>query len=453
MKTINYVSLLVCLFIFVTCNRAIDPINKIPTKIWDKTLGGSGGEYITSMVATSDGGYVMLGTSNSNTSGDKTQESKGGQGDYWIVKINSLGQKVWDKTFGSEGFEYTGKIIATSNGGFVILGSSNFGISGDKTEANKGKFWDIWLIKVNSNGQKVWDKTLGGDNIDNATSIIATLDGGFIVTGYSASDISGDKTELHRGDFDYWVVKINGNGQKLWDKTFGGSGEDRDPYIASTMDGGFILAGTSRSPIGGDKTEGNKNSSTDFWLVKIDGAGQKIWDKTLGGDKSENVSSIISDTEGNFIINGHSDSDISGDKSESNKGYFDFWVVKINGKGQKIWDKSFGGNSADFGTSITQTSDKGFIIAGTSSSNKSGDKTEESDKDIPDFWVIKIDNSGNKVWDKTLGGDKYSQCNQVIINPDGSLVLAGSTNAGISRDKSEPSKGSTDCWLVKLGFQ
>jgi hypothetical protein len=453
MKTINYVYLLICLFIFVTCNRTIDPINKTPIKIWDKTLGGTEGEYITSIVATSDGGYVMLGTSNSNTSGDKTQESKGGQGDYWIVKINSVGQKVWDKTFGGNEFEYTSKIIATSDGGFVILGSSNSGNSGDKTEVNKGKFWDYWVVKINSNGQKVWDKTLGGSNIDNATSIIATSDGGFIVTGYSNSDITGDKSELHRGDFDYWVVKISGNGQRLWDKTFGGKGADRDPFIASTIDGGYILAGISDSAIGGDKTENNKNSSTDFWLVKIDGMGQKIWDKTLGGDKSEYVSSIISDNEGNIIVNGYSDSGVSGDKSETNKGNLDFWVVKINEKGQKIWDKSLGGDNLDFGNSITQTSDKGFIIAGTSSSNKSGDKTQESDKDTQDFWVIKIDNTGNKVWDKTLGGNENSRCNQVITNSDGSFVLAGSTSSGISRDKTELSKGGMDYWLVKLGFQ
>ena len=175
--------------------------------------------------------------------------------------------KVWDKTIGGDRGNTARSIVATADGGFVIAGWSDSGISGDKTEASRGES-DYWIVKLNSSGQKVWDRTIGGNLYDNATSIIATADGGFAIAGYSDSDISGDKTQVSRGRSDYWIVKLNSSGQKVWDKTIGGNSSDDAYSIVATADGEFVIAGRSFSGISGDKTEVSRGFH-DYWIVKL----------------------------------------------------------------------------------------------------------------------------------------------------------------------------------------
>lgn len=416
------------------------------TKIWDKTLGGSNTESANSAVATSDGGYVIAGSSQSGISGDKSEASKG-ETDYWIVKINSIGQKVWDKTFGGSNYDNVSSIITTSDGGFIVVGDSQSGISGDKTEANKGGR-DYWIVKINSLGQKVWDKTIGGNNYDYPSTIISTSDGGFVIAGVSNSGISGDKTEANKGNTDFWIVKINGLGQKVWDKTLGGSTYEYVNSIITSSDGGFIIAGSSESGISGDKTEANKGS-VDFWIVKLNSLGQKVWDKTIGGIGGDRASSVTTSSDGGFVVAGSSSSGISGDKTEANRGIADFWIVKINSLGQKLWDKTIGGSLEDLPTSILSISDGGFVISGISDSGISGDKTEAS-KGSYDYWMLKLNSSGQKMWDKTFGGSGADYNRSMISTNDGGYLLVGDSYSPISGDKSEANKGSGDFWIVKI---
>ncbi|MGN6299383.1 MAG: hypothetical protein ACTHM7_21495 [Ginsengibacter sp.] len=219
---------------------------------------------------------------------------------------------------------------------------------------------------------KQWDKTFGRSDDDLLYSIQQTTDGGYILGGDSFSTISGDKSENSKGGIDYWIVKIDANGVKQWDRTFGGSDDDIFSSIKRTADGGYILGGYSYSKSGGDKSENSKGND-DYWIVKIDANGIKQWDKTFGGSDEDYLRSLQQAADGGYILGGYSSSNASGDKSENSRGYDDYWVVKIDANGVKQWDRTFGGSDDDIFSSIKQTADGGYILGGYSYSKSGGD--------------------------------------------------------------------------------
>nr|MBK9653886.1 hypothetical protein [Bacteroidota bacterium] len=215
---------------------------------------------------TADGGYVLGGYSSSNISGDKTEDSKG-YNDYWVVKIDSLGAIVWQNSIGGNSGDYLYSIASSLDGGHVLGGWSGSNISGDKTENCNGSV-DYWVVKIDSLGAIVWQNTIGGDESDELLSITPSPDGGYVLGGWSYSNISGDKTENSNGSYDYWVVKIDSIGAIVWQNTIGGSSDEYLYSITPTPDGGYVLGGLSRSNISGDKTE-NRNGGYDYWIVKM----------------------------------------------------------------------------------------------------------------------------------------------------------------------------------------
>jgi hypothetical protein len=417
-----------------------------PAVQWDKRFGGNSNEYLQSIIQTSDGGYLIGGTSFSGVSGDKTQASKGGF-DYWIVKLDASGTKQWDKTFGGSADDFLLSATQTSDGGYLIGGNSDSGISGDKTQAGKGAS-DFWVLKLDATGTKVWDKSFGGSNTDALNSVAQTSDGGYILGGHSYSGISGDKTQASKGDSDFWIVKLNASGTKLWDKAFGGTGFDESRVIVQTSDGGYLSGGWSDSGTSADKTQASKGFE-DFWVIKLNASGVKVWDKTFGGSGSENLLSLAQTSDGGYILGGDSDSGISGDKTQASKGDSDYWVVKLDANGTKQWDRSIGGSADDFLLSLTQTADGGYMLGGRSDSGISGDKTQPSRGDF-DYWVVKTDAGGTKLWDKALGGASEDVLNSLSKTSDGGFILGGESKSGLSGDKTQASQGLFDYWIVKL---
>lgn len=416
------------------------------TAQWNKTFGGVGEENISSIIACTDGGALLGGYSTSNVSSDKSESSKGVY-DYWIIRIDADGKKLWDKTLGGANYDYLTSIVTTTDGGFLLGGYSLSNKSGDKSENSKGDK-DYWVVKIDKNGQKLWDKTFGGLFADVLTSITQTSDGGFLLGGHSLSYVGSDKTETNKGNNDYWVVKIDANGNKLWDKTFGGASYDYLYGMTTTSDGGFLLGGYSWSNKSGDKSE-NIKGVYDYWIVKIDAKGNKVWDKTIGGDSGDVFSSLVNTSDGGFLLAGYSYSNQSGDKSANAKGNADYWIVKIDASGNKVWDKTFGGNSLDQLNAVIKTSDGGFLLGGYSQSSINGDKTENT-KGNYDYWVVRIDASGNKLWDKTLGGSDNDQFSTMTLLKDGNFLLGGNSNSKASYDKSDNAKGGFDYWLIKI---
>ena len=418
-------------------------------KQWDKTLGGNHYDNLTSLQPTLEGGYIVGGYSNSGSSGDKSENFKGApdeQGfvstDYWVVKLDAGGKKVWDKTFGGNRQDELTTLVTTPDGGYLLGGNSYSGISGDKSEANRSHLNDYWIVKINANGQKEWDKTFGGNDQDWLSVVIATADGGYLLGGDSGSGISGDKTQESQGFSDYWIVKINADGQKIWDKTFGGNEYDNLSTMVATPEGGFLLGGSSRSRVGGDKSEPTRGEEigqevdTDYWVIRIDSNGNKLWDKTFGGYSYDYLSASVLTSEGNYLLGGTSASDANGDKSQAKWGLEDYWIIKIDKNGAKVWDKRFGSNQNDHLQSLVTTSDDGFLLGGTSRSGIGGHKSEERQG----FWLLKIDKDGNSRWDKAYGSIPVGEELRALIATPGSFLLGGMSTSGISGDKTEASR-------------
>jgi PKD repeat protein len=419
--------------------------------LWDKTIGGDNYDALAFISPTSDGGYLLAGASESNISGDKSEDSRGSR-DYWVVKIDANRQKQWDKTFGGNRFESFQNAVTTADGGYLLVGWSASGASGDKTENSRGGN-DYWIVKIDANGNKLWDKTYGGSGTDQLSFATPTTDGGYLLTGWSNSDASGDKSEDSKGGEDWWIIKIDANGNKLWDKTLGGSGEDDDiSPAAPTSDGGYIIVGDSQSNTSGDKSE-NSRGGRDYWVVKIDANGNKVWDKTFGGggwDAGRRILALSGKEE--YLLGGFSSSNVSGDKSENSRGGWDYWIVKIDADGNKLWDRTYGGSNDELGTILFPSANGGYLLVGRSLSDASGEKSEDS-KGGSDFWIVKIDSQGNKIWDKGLGGNREEVLGSAISPTDGEYLLGGWSNSNISGDKSKNSQGGYDFWLIKVKEQ
>jgi len=424
-------------------------VESAPSKVWDSTIGGSGIDLCQTLVAHSDGGYFALGSSKSNTGFEKKENSRGGF-DFWLVKINSNGKRVWDETYGGSGDDIAFSIAPTSDGGAILAGYSNSSRSGDKSDNSRGKN-DIWIVKVNSNGVKQWDRTFGGNDDDENPRIIVTPnDNGYLFLAESSSNQSGEKNTNSKGERDFWLVKLNSDGSKNWDKTIGGDKSDFARSILRTNDGGYLLYGESLSNQSGEKSTSSKGGR-DYWLVKVNSNGDRRWDKSYGGDGDENASTIVASTDGGFFLAGDSPSGISGDKREASRGERDYWVVKINESGDKLWDKTLGGSSHD-NAGITLSAPNGAcIVTGYTVSSRSGDKNGNS-KGGRDSWIVKLSASGTIVWDFTLGGSRDETVGTGTFSTDGSgsFTLGGSSNSPQSGDKSENSRGNEDYWIIKF---
>lgn len=420
-----------------------------PTIKKQGTLGGSGDDFLWTICPTKDGGFVAGGKSYSGKSGEKRQDSRG-LGDYWIIKIDKQQKIQWQRTIGGNGEDNLKSVIQTSDGGYAVIGESSSTISGEKTQNSRGGT-DYWLVKLDSLGRIKWDRTYGGSGTEYIDNVVQTADGGYILAGSSDSYLSGDKSEISRGFFDYWVVRLNKHGEKLWDKTIGGYDYEFCSPIEPTTDGGVMIGGFSQSNISGEKTEDSRGGY-DYWVVKLNRFGQIEWDKTLGGNDGDYGRGLQQTDDGGYLMTGSSLSNQSGDKTENSRGGFDFWVVKFDGKGTVQWDKTIGGNADDDGVwNLEKTSDGGYIFGGFSRSSISGEKTEDSRGDA-DFWIVKLDQSGNIQWDKTIGGDAFDDMISIKEISPNNYLAGGYTYSGISGDKTQESRGGADYWIVNLDY-
>ena len=422
-------------------------------KQWDYRYGGLDQDWFYDFQQTNDGGYILGGESSSPVSGDKTQPSWG-DNDYWIVKTNSLGIYQWDKRFGGDNDDELYALQQTSDGGYILGGWSRSGITGDKSESSRGVI-DYWVVKIDSLGIKQWDKRFGGNNIDALFSLEQTADGGYILGGDSYSGISGDKTQPNWDTYlyypDYWIVKIDSSGGYQWDKRFGGTGDDELHSIRQTKDGGYIMGGMSNSGIGGDKTQANWDITLyhgDYWIVKIDSDGNYQWDKRFGGTEDDGVYSLQQTTDAGYILAGSSNSGINGDKTQPTWGDEDYWIVKIDSVGNQQWDKDFGGTDIEELSNLQKTDD-GYLISGSSYSSISGDKTEDN-LGVEQTWIIKTDSLGNKEWDKTIFTTGHDEVGMGIQTSDGCYAIALTTDANLGGYKTQPNWGVHDYWIIKF---
>ena len=280
--------------------------------LWEKSYGGKHAEFLYDAIPTPDYGFILAGSSISGKNGNKEDKNKGDL-DYWLWKMDEKGNLDWQKSFGGTKVDLLQSIAITSDGGFILGGTSSSDKGIDKLEDSKGQE-DFWVIKLNAKGGELWQKTIGGNGMEKLLSIAQTKDGGYILGGTSSSDkTEADtpdvyaKNENSRGNLDYWVVKLKTDGTIAWQKTIGGLYVDELKSIHQTIDGGYILGGYSNSPVSGDKTENNFGLG-DYWIVKLDENGTIEWQRTLGGDKDDNLFALSQTKDGGFIVGGNSNS-------------------------------------------------------------------------------------------------------------------------------------------------
>jgi hypothetical protein len=406
---------------------------------WQKSLGGSLDDFATCIQQTADGGYIVGGYTMSPNDGDVTGNH--GSSDFWIVKLNATGDTIWKKSLGGSGVDEAYSIQQTADGGYIVAGTSN-SPDGDVTGNNGG---DYWIVKLNETGDITWEKSLGGLTDDaTATSVKQTTDGGYIIAGYSGSN-DGNVTGNHGGN-DYWIVKLNSTGNIIWEKSLGGTDDDRAYSVQQTTDGGYIVAGGSKSNNG--NPSGN-HGIYDYWIVKLDNAGSVTWQKSIGGGGEDVANSISQTADGGYIVAGYSnsiDDDITG-----NHGTYDYWIVKLDNAGNITWQKSLGGTNTDIAKSIKQTADGGYIVGGyTSSDDGDVSGTHGSAFGHYDYWLVKLDNVGNLTWQKTLGGVGYEYAQDVLQTSDGNYIMAGYTGSVTGDGDVLNNHGNFDYWIVKL---
>jgi hypothetical protein len=354
---------------------------------FQKTYGGVAADAGYSVQQTADGGYIIVGTTNRNAADSL---------DVYLIKTDAGGDTLWTKTFGGIRNDYGNSVQQTTDGGYIIAGTTySFGA---------GSF-DVYLIKTDANGDSLWTETFGGTGDDDGNSVQQTTDGGYIITGESNS--------FGAGFGNVYLIKTNTLGVPLWTKTYGGSGGDDGYFIQQTTDGGYIICGLTASFGAG---------GSDFYLIKTDATGDTIWTKTFGGTNWDYGYSVQQTADGGYIMVGSTFSFGAGDQ--------DVYLIKTDSTGAYLWSRALGfGATTDIGESVQQTTDGGYIIAGYT--NYSG----------YDVFLIKIDSTGDPLWTKTFGGTSTDRGYSVQQTTDGGYIIAGNTFSF--------GAGGVDVYLIK----
>src|SRR5690554_2754597 len=375
---ISFSRLLVLIFIFCCFTGFSQKI------LWEQSYGGIHAEYLMDAIPTADYGFILAGSSVSGKTGNKKQDNTGNL-DYWIWKMNEHGEQEWQKSIGGEGRDLLYSIAPTFDGGFILGGSSDSNATeGIKKEDCKGNE-DYWVIKLDAKGNIEWERTLGGRGQDILTKVLPVKGGGYILGGSSGSDKSEDKEKDCQGGLDYWVVKLDTEGNTEWEVTLGGKYQEILRGLITTDDGGFLLGGYTNSPASSDKS--TDNLSGDFWVVKLDKSGKVEWERTYGGDGNDDLYVLLQTRDGNYIAGGHSNSSFT-------KNGTDILLMKLDTNGMMTWQETYDVGAMDLLTSLVENPD-GTLIAGINSkSGAVGNMKVRKKEGIDDYVIMKLSEEG-----------------------------------------------------------
>lgn len=310
---------------------------------------------------------------------------------YAIALQGQSPVKIWDNTIGGAGTDQLIDALPTDDGGFLLAGYSNSNVGYDKTQPSMGST-DYWLVKINSAGVVEWNKTYGTTTYDYVAAAAMGTDGNYLIVGYTTAGVSGDKTEAAIGGRDYWILKLDPAGNLIWQNTIGGTADDYPTDVMSAP-GGYIISGYSASGISGDKSMASFGGS-DYWIMKINNSGDIVWQYAYGGTGNDYLRKTIRLTDGTYLLGGDSDSGISGNKTAASQGARDYWLLNMIGGGAIGWQKGYGGPGWDTFGDVVERTDGGFMIVGYSSSDIGGDKTQLSQN----TWVDCCDVGWGEGW-------------------------------------------------------
>lgn len=411
---------------------------------WARCYGGNSYEEAYCIIQTTDGGYAVAGNSWSN---DEYVTGNHGQGDYWVVKLNSIGDVEWEKCYGGSSYEFARSIIQTTDGGYAVAGYT-YSNDGD-VNGNHGNT-DYWVVKLNSNGIIEWDSCYGGAAYEKAYSIIEISGGGYMIVGsanYNDGDVSGN-----HGNDDYWLIKLDSEGNIDWQKCYGGSRYECATSIIRTTDGGYAVTGYTNSK-DGDVSGYHVgvgwyyDLNTDYWVIKLNSNGVIEWESCYGGTSFDRAYSIIQTVDGGYAVVGYTysvDADVSG--NPTNSGYSDCWLVKLDSEGGILWESRCGESSHsidDDAYSIVQTTDGGYAVAYITPSNHG-----ELNAGYDNYRILKLDSGGNVIWQKCYGGNSLDCIHSIIQTIDGGYAVAGYSHS--DDGDVNGNHGGTDYWVIKL---
>jgi hypothetical protein len=338
---------------------------------------------------------------------------------------------------------------------------------------------EVATVTVEMPPEVLWSLTYGGTGADSISAVITNRDGGYLLGGTSSSTNSGSKTTTNYGSTDFWVVKVNANGEKLWEANLGGSSYDYLTALQEGSDGMLYVGGYSQSGASGNKTSGTFGGY-DYWLVKLDPAGTKLWETNYGGTSTDHLQAMCLASDGNLILAGSSSSGLNGNKTVSNSGSSDYWLLKVNTNGMPLWQRTLGGTNADYANAITTTPDGGIFVGDSSRSAPSGNKTSTyyggysfnfwvsgyqytDSGQCGDYWVVKMDGSGNEIWENSYGGDNSDGIRCLAPTSDGTFLGGWTYSYGGTGNKTAGYYGGymhwtmypdySDCgdfWVVKI---
>ena len=381
-KSLTFWAVILALIAFLTSNVLAQP-----QTLWKRTFGGIDLDRGKSVVQTLDGGFIITGL---------TFSSSAGRNDLYLIKTDAFGYTEWEKKFGGDKWEWGTSVHQMSGGGYVVFGTTgSFG-------AGNG---DAWLIKTDSLGNLIWDKTFGGTLNDKCRDGIITSDGGYIITGQAEAGPCGHGPLM--------IAKFDSNGIDKWNKTYQRGYYNEGYSIKQTSDGGYIILG------------GSADISLDFWLLKTDSFGDTLWTRKYGGDFWDSGFSIQLTSDGGYILAG----------STSNSDYiWNIRLIKTDNSGDLLWKKTYGSFYYEcYGQSVQQTIDGGYIVAGYTESYGAGGM---------DFWLIKTDSTGRVEWSETYGGSGDDFADVIQQTADGGYIVVGTTYSF--------GRGGGDVWLLRL---
>ena len=405
-----------------------------------QTFGGSNNDRGESVIATTDGGFAILGYTQSSDGDilDKTDDSF----DYWILKFNRDNALEWRRTYGGSGDDRGRSLIQTIDGGYALIGTSN---STDGEVSGNSGFQDFWLVKLDASGSIEFQKSFGFQGNDTGISLIQTKDQGYLLAGILDVTASGGEGNTgrsfnrHAGG-DYWIIKLNAIGNFEWSRYFGGNFTDTPEGILQLEDESYIIAGGSDS---NDTDISSNIGSYDFWIIRITANGDLLWERSFGGTEIDEANGLSQTSDGHILVVGDTRSrDVN---VTSNKGAADIWAVKLSISGELLWEKNYGGSGFDASRAISKTRDNGFVIAGSSRSSD-GDVSENKGQN--DLWVIKIDSEGRLVWEQIVGGSNIDFGYGITQLQNGTIVVTGDTTS--SDGDIATLKGFSDLLIVTI---
>ncbi|GAA5097535.1 hypothetical protein GCM10023210_32730 [Chryseobacterium ginsengisoli] len=412
--------------------------------VWQKDIKSSTQDFLSQVTTTIDGQYLITGSSIQSSTLQAAGSKQNNGYDFHLVKLNQQGDEVWEKYFSGKNHDFLSATVNTQEGGFVLAGTSYSGKGLDKKEESKGGS-DIWLIRINEFGDELWQKTIGSAGDEEARSVIQTTDFGYFVTGNTT--LREPQGLKGFGSKDVLIVRLDKDGKELSQIVLGGKGLDEVEKIIPTKDGGALLGVYSRSNVGGSKKTDNYGEG-DYWIIKLSKDGKVEWEKNFGGKGDDHLRTLALTSTG-YLIGGESRSERSGNKTVGIEEGTDLWLISLNERGEEIWQKSYNFKNRDvlMGMSVIHNPSTNNNQPSTKGILLGGYTQAEGriETDDETFWMLYLDQNGNEQWRKHVKGEsrkREERLSDIKLNRDGSIILVGTSAEELGKEN----------WkIVKLG--